>query len=336
MAKILVADDTKENIILLRTVLRKAGHSVLDAPDGQVAYQTARTAFPDLIFLDIQMPVMDGYEACKKIKTDPLTSDIPVIFLTANNTDNVSTCFELGGSDYINKPFNYMELLARLETQLQVRQQTIAMQDEIRLKTVEVIETQQDIIYALGAATEYRDPETGHHIERMSHYSYLLGQAYGLPEKQCQYVLMTSPMHDVGKVGIPDDILLKPGPLTAEEWVIMKTHTTIGGEILSRNSSKLLQMSKTIALTHHEKWNGSGYPNGLSGENIPIEGRITAIADMFDAITSKRPYKEADTVESALKEIENEKDKSFDPFLVDLFLNMKSEILDIRERFKEL
>ncbi|ETR72843.1 MAG: hypothetical protein OMM_01400 [Candidatus Magnetoglobus multicellularis str. Araruama] len=202
-------------------------------------------------------------------------------------------------------------------------------------KTAEILESKLDIINRLARAAEYRDNETGMHVLRMSHYSYLLAKAAGLEEDHCKNIFHAAAMHDVGKIGIPDNILLKPARLTEAEFAHMKSHTIIGGRLLEGGNSDLLKMAYDIAMTHHEKWNGRGYPNKLSGDNIPIEGRISAVCDVFDALTSERPYKKEWPVQDAIDEIVNQKGEHFDPYLVDLFIANLDDILAIKKRFAD-
>lgn len=209
----------------------------------------------------------------------------------------------------------------------------LLLEEKVKLRTKELAMSQQEILAFLGRATEYRDNETGHHIMRMSHYAYIIGKAYGMEEDEAGMLLQASKMHDIGKIGIPDNILLKPGKLNPDEWEIMKAHTTIGAGILSGGNSKLVELAERIALTHHEKWDGTGYPNKLKGENIPICGRISALTDVFDALTSDRPYKKSWPLEKAIDHIINEKGKHFDPGLVEVFQRVLPELIAIKEKF---
>jgi putative two-component system response regulator len=209
------------------------------------------------------------------------------------------------------------------------------LEQKVRERTRELEETRMEIIRRLGRAAEYRDNETGLHIIRMSKFSQILGQATGMSDQDSGMLLNASPMHDIGKIGIPDSILLKPGKLDADEWEIMKTHSSIGAKILSGHPSELMQMAREIALTHHEKWDGSGYPGGLSGEEIPLSGRIVALADVFDALTSERPYKKAWAVDDAVSFIKENSGKHFDPTLVELFIDRLDEIIEVRDKYAE-
>ena len=340
--RVLIVDDTKINITILLDAL-KSDYKLSIAVNGVKALEYLENNLPDLILLDIMMPEMDGYEVCARIKRDPRTRDIPVIFITAmHEIRSKSKGFELGAVDYITKPFEIPEVRARVKTHLALKhagellkESNRTLEEKVRERTRELRHTQLEIVTRLGRAAEYRDNETGAHIKRMSRYCELLGKAAGLSDDESEMILHASPMHDIGKIGIPDRVLLKPARLNGEEWKIMKTHTVMGSEILSGNSSKLLGMARTIAVSHHEKWDGSGYPNGLAGEAIPLEGRLCALCDVFDALTSKRPYKEAWSVEQALEEIKNNAGSHFDSRLVDCFLGILPGILVIRSQFPD-
>jgi putative two-component system response regulator len=339
--KILIVDDERNNINVLVEIL-KPHYRTAVAIHGAEALKRARSESPpDLVLLDIMMPEMDGYAVCRALKTDPATADIPVIFITAmaEETDE-GKGLELGAVDFITKPIKPAIVRARIKTRLELRRahQTLAVQNEmleqkVRDRTRELRQSRLEIVNRLVHAAEYRDTETASHINRMSRYSAALARARGLGEQECEIVLVASKMHDIGKIGIPDQILLKKGGLEPEEWEVMKTHTEIGAGILSGSDSKILQAGHVIALSHHEKWDGSGYPRGLSGTDIPLYGRINAVSDVFDALTTRRPYKPAWTVAAAMAEIEAGKGRHFDPDLVALFEEILPEILQIREGF---
>jgi len=334
--KILLVDDTKTNIDILVNAL-KDDYSLAVALNGQKAIEYARTARLDLILLDVMMPEIDGFTVCRKLKHDPATEEIPIIFITAMDTSiNKNKGFEIGAVDYITKPFDVVEVKARVKTHLNLkvaqqflRNQNIILEEKVKERTREIAETQIEILERLGLAAEHRDNETGAHIKRMSESCRFLGKAAGLSAKDYNNLASASTMHDVGKIGIPDTILLKPGKLNAEEMAIMKTHCVIGAKILSGSKSRLLQVAEVIALTHHEKWDGSGYPNGLRGEEIAFVGRIACICDVFDALISKRPYKEPWPIERAIEEIKANSGTDFDPGLVNLFLAMEPELRKI-------
>jgi len=334
--RILVVDDTPANIDLLVAVLQ-GDYEIMAAINGERALKIVRSTHkPDMILLDIMMPGMDGYEVCRQLKTDPATSDIPIIFVTARTEVADETLgFELGAVDYITKPISPPIVRARVHTHLTLHDQRRAMAWEVRERTRELKETRLEIIRHLARAAEFKDKDTGAHIIRMSHYSRLLGQAYGGNEEWLDYLFNAAPMHDVGKIGIPDSILLKPGKLDPKEWEEMKRHTSYGGDIIGESSSPLLRMARDIALSHHEHWDGSGYPLGLKARDIPLEGRIVAIADVFDALTSQRPYKQAWTVANAFEEIRAGAGTHFDPTLVALFERILPECLEVRAQYDD-
>ena len=333
---ILVVDDTPDNIEVLRWVLLDE-YRVIAATHGNKALKIAQTSpRPDLILLDVMMPDIDGYDVCRKLKSDPRTSKIPVIFLTTmDEAENEKTGFELGAVDYIHKPIKPSIVLARVRTHLKLYNQNRHLEKKVLERTAELHKTRLEITQRLGRAAEFRDNETGMHVIRMGHYSHLIANSLGVEGDWADLILHAAPMHDVGKIGIPDRILLKPGKLTSSEWEIMKTHTTIGEGIFSEGNSKIMKMSQAIALTHHEKWDGSGYPNQLKQDKIPLEGRIVAVADVFDALVSERPYKKAWSVKSSIELIEEESGKHFDPQVVQGFLKALPEILEIKERFAD-
>lgn len=333
---ILVVDDTPDNIEVLRWVLQE-DYQVMAATHGKKALKIAQgTPKPDLILLDVMMPDVDGYDVCRQLKADPRTSRIPVIFLTTKDeTENEKMGLEIGAVDYIHKPIKPSIVQARVRTHLKLYDQNRQLEKKVLERTTELHETRLEITQRLGRAAEFRDNETGMHVIRMGHYSRLIASALGVDDEWADMILHAAPMHDVGKIGIPDRILLKPGKLSPAEWEIMKTHSTIGGKIFSEGTSRIMKMSQSIALTHHEKWDGSGYPEGLMGEEIPLEGRIVAVADVFDALISERPYKEAWPVENSVKLIEMESGKHFDPQVVQAFEKVLSDILDIKDRFAD-
>ena len=320
---ILVVDDEPANLRVMKQILQD-DYRLVFAKSGQEALRLAEQKKPELILLDIMMPGMTGFEVCESLKAKAETSHIPVIFVTALDDDTDETKgFALGAVDYISKPVSPPRVKARIKNHLSL------------VKAELLRATRLQVIQRLGRAAEYKDNETGMHVMRMSHYAAVIARAYGLSEERIDLLLHAAPMHDIGKIGIPDSIMLKPGRLTDEEFSIMKTHPVIGAEILGDDDSDLISLAKVVSLTHHEKWDGSGYPNGLKGEAIPIEGRITAIADVFDALTSKRPYKEAWSIDTTMEYLNDQSGKHFEPKLVELLFQELTTILEIKEKFKD-
>lgn len=315
---LLVVDDEPLNLQVLRQILQQ-DYQLIFARDGEKALTLAQSERPQLILLDIMMPGLTGLETCQRLKQNPDTQNIPVIFVTALADDRDETeGFAAGCVDYITKPVSAPIVLARVKAQL-----SLVSAETLR-------ETRLQIIQRLGRAAEYKDNETGLHVIRMSHYAREIALAAGMGVADAEELFNAAPMHDVGKMGIPDAILQKPGKLTPDEWEIMKQHARIGAEIIGDDNSTLLQMASRIALRHHEKWDGSGYPDGLVGDAIPLEARIVSLADVFDALTSKRPYKEPWTIEDTTNYILAESGKQFDPDLVAAFQIALPKIIDIR------
>ncbi len=320
---LLLVDDEATNLQVLRHILQD-DYRLLFAKSGAKALELAFTESPDLVLLDVMMPGMTGLEVCSALKAEPSTARIPVIFVTAlADTDDEAKGFEVGAVDYITKPVSPPIVRARLRTHLSL----------VHVETLR--QTRLEIVQRLGLAAEYKDNETGLHVIRMSHYSQVLARAAGYSEAQAEELLHAAPMHDVGKIGIPDAILRKRGALDEDEWRVMRSHVTIGARIIGEHPSGLLRTAQRIALGHHEKWDGSGYPLGLAGEAIPLEARIVAIADVFDALTSVRPYKAAWTVEDALDLLKRESGRHFDPRLVELFMGCLPDVLAIKARWAE-
>jgi len=320
---LLLVDDEPANLHVLKHILQD-DYRLLFARDGQRALELAAAERPQLILLDVMMPGMTGHEVCAQLKSDPHSSDIPVIFVTAlSSVEDEIRGFELGAVDYISKPVSAPIVKARVRTHLSLVRAEVLRQ------------TRLNIVQALGMAAEYKDNETGLHVIRMSHFSRIIALEAGFSPDEAEELLHAAPMHDVGKIGIPDAILQKPGKLDENEWLIMQKHPEIGAQIIGEHNASMLQMARRIALGHHEKWDGSGYPAGLAGDDIPIEARIVAIADVFDALTSVRPYKKAWTVEDAVALIREQSGRHFDPQLVECFIRRLDEINQIRERWAE-
>lgn len=342
-AKILVVDDDPTIVMMLGDLLSAAGFTtVRSTTDARQVLHFYQEWQPDLILLDIHMAYLDGFEVMAQLK--PVEQDyLPILVLTGDTMPEVrQRALEVGAKDFLNKPFDPIEALTRIRNMLEVRllrnalrEHNALLEAKVRERTQELQETRLEIIRRLGRAVEYRDNATGLHVIRMSYYAASLARAAGMPAEECELLFHASPMHDIGKIGIPDRILLKPGRLDADEWAVMRTHTTIGAEMLSGHASELMQMAYLTALTHHEKWDGTGYPQGLQGEAIPLVGRITAISDVFDALTSTRPYKHAWSVEDAVAEIDRRRGTHFDPDLVERFCELLPDLLKIKQQYDE-
>lgn len=340
---VLIVEDMKTNINILVEAL-KDHHQLGVASDGKLALEYVKKHMPDLILLDIMMPVMDGFETCKILKSEENYKNIPVIFISAmDDSKHITKGFQLGAVDYVTKPFNIEEVKARVKTHLSLKiakdtieNQNLQLEEKVRERTKELENTQNEIITRLGLAAEYRDEETGLHIKRMSKLCQLMGREAGLSEEESTLLGRAATMHDIGKIGLPDTILLKSQRLSHVEREIMKTHTGIGAKLLSGSNSKVLQAAEVIVRTHHERWDGSGYMKGLKGEEIPLYGRIAGICDVFDALISDRPYKKAWPISKALNEIEQRSGTYFDPRLVKLILKLEPEIRRINKKFKKL
>ncbi len=315
---LLIVDDEPANLAILRRIL-KNDYSLMLARGGAEALELADKHRPSLILLDIQMPGMDGYAVCRALKANPATEAIPVIFVTTlSELGNEEAGFDAGCVDYLNKPVHAGIVRARVRTHLSLVKSTL------------VEKTCGAALAMLGKAGHYNDSDTGVHIWRMAAYARQLAEAVGWSKDRCDLLEQAAPMHDTGKIGIPDAVLRKPGKLDAEEWAIMRTHSRIGYEILNSGDAPVFQLAAEIALRHHEKWDGGGYPDGLVGEAIPESARIVALADVFDALTMKRPYKEAWPVEQALAAVREGAGQHFDPSLVEVFDACLPRILDIK------
>ncbi|NTS75518.1 two-component system response regulator [Catenovulum sp. SM1970] len=333
---ILVVDDNPENIHVLTGILRPY-YKVKAAINGELALKIARGQDkPDIILLDIMMPGIDGYEVCSQLKASPETSEIPVIFVTAKSeVEDEKQGFLLGAVDYITKPVSPSLVLARVSAHLKLYDQKLHLESLVQERTRELEQTRMEIIESLGRAAEFKDNETGMHVIRMSWYSRFLAQALTENHEWSELLFNAAPMHDIGKIGIPDRVLLKPGKLDEEEWAVMKKHVDFGVDILGEHQSSLLKLASEVAQNHHEKWDGSGYPNGLKGEEIPLSARIVAVADVFDALTSERPYKKAWSIEEAMDLLEREAGSHFDPQLIPLFKSCLPSVLEVKEKYQD-
>lgn len=343
-ARILIIDDEAINIDILEEMLDTAGYNNLTLttnPEEGVNHYFEKEY--DLVLLDILMPGMDGFSVLQAFQKKENHAEIPVLVLTALNDPNTRLKALQGGArDFITKPFSALEVLARIQNLLEIRlsqkqlnQINKILDFKVQQRTSELKETMFEITHRLSIAAEYRDNETGMHIIRMSKYSVTIAKQIGFDFNQCELLRHAAPMHDIGKIGIPDSILLKPGKLEAGEMDEMKTHTLIGAKILEGHPSELLKTARDIALSHHERWDGKGYPNQLPGEKIPVMGRIVSVADIFDALTSKRPYKPPWSIDEAMDYIKKNSGKIFDPALVKAFFEIVPKILSIKDEFQE-
>ncbi len=350
-ATILVVDDEHFNVVHIETILNAYGYeNVICTQDPTQVLDLYCRHNIDLILLDINMPVMNGYDVMAQLNSLHDTNVPPILVLTALHAQDFrQRAFDAGARDYVTKPFNMNELLSRVRNLLegQLAQQYMRRQNdildlrvterttELQMAQQQLHESRLQVVRRLGRAAEFRDNETGLHIIRMSKIAALIGKAAGMNEESCDLLLNAAPMHDIGKIGIPDEILLKPEGLAPDEWRTMQSHAQIGADILSGDCSALLDMASVIALTHHEKWDGSGYPHGLKGEQIPLVGRLCALADVFDALTSVRPYKTAWPEQEAVNYLVDESGRHFDPKLIDYFLALFPKIASIREMHPE-
>ena len=336
METILIVDDTPENLMILSEIL-KPFYKVKVANSGIKALNLIASGdIPDLLLLDIMMPEISGYDVCKKLKSDPLTRNIPIIFVTAlTDCEDEAEGLGLGAVDYITKPVHASIVLARVKTQMTLLQYQRNLEQKLEERTEEIVLTRMEVIRQLGRAAEYKDNETVTHILRMSAYTKIISKKIGLDNLRAELIFLSAPMHDIGKIGTPDYILRKEGALSPEEWEIVKEHPLQGAEIIGHHQSALLQTARVVALTHHERFDGTGYPYGIKGYDIPLAGRIVAIADVFDALTSKRPYKEAWSLEKAVEHLISQKGKHFDPELIDAFLSCTDEIKAIMAKFHD-
>ena len=329
-ARILIVDDEPSNLRLLDQIL--AGHGYTDVSltdDPSEAIRKFGEAEPDLVLLDYRMPGMNGLEVMECFAAlQPAESFVPILMLTADSTNDIKTKALAGGAnDFLTKPFDYQEVLLRIRNLLvtrmlheDLRNQNDSLDEKVRSRTRELALAQLETLDRLARAAEYRDDDTGQHARRVGEMSARLGAALGLPGRQVKLLELAAPLHDLGKIAIPDAILLKPGKLSPDEWEIMKSHTTIGAGLLSGSQSGLLSVAERIALSHHERWDGTGYPDGLGGDKIPLPARIVAVVDVFDALASDRPYRDAWPIERTIDHLREERGKHFDPRVLDAFL----------------
>lgn len=357
-ARIMIVDDEPINIKVFRKYLRTAGYSdFVETTSGAAAVSLVCREAPDLLLLDLMMPDVNGLDILRDLRNTDFASDLPVLILTAvDDTPTKARALELGATDFLTKPVETIELVARVRNAVQIKRhqdslknQALELERLVRLRTAELASSRLEVIHCLGRAAEFRDNDTGMHVIRVGRYATIIAEELGLDCETVELIEHSAPLHDVGKIGIPDAILLKPGRLEPGEFAIIQqhcdlgnqivgdqdladwqqfsTHTKVGARIMNSGRSPILNMATRIAMTHHEKWDGSGYPNGLAGTEIPIEGRITAVADVFDALSSKRPYKDAFPVEKCFRIITEGRGSHFDPDVTDAFLARRDEIV---------
>lgn len=339
---IVIVDDTQINVTLMQALVNRIeGCKPICFTESSAGLAWCLENQPDLVIVDYMMPAPDGIEFIQKLRASPGRTELPILMVTAAHEKEVRyRALESGASDFLTKPVDRIEFTSRVKNMLAIRRSHVALADraawlaeEVAKATAGIREREREAVFRLARAAEFRDPETGAHIQRMAHYSKLIAAKIGLDAEQQELILEAAPMHDVGKLGTPDMILLKPGKLTPEEFAVMKQHATIGWEILRDSNAPTLKIAAEIAYTHHEKFDGSGYPRGLAGEQIPLFGRIVALADVFDALTSARPYKPAWEFDRAWSFIAEQRGSHFDPQLTDAFLQLKQEAAVIREQY---
>jgi cyclic di-GMP phosphodiesterase len=359
--RVLIVDDEDKNLRLIGAIIKNHGYPFETAKNGREAVEKTRTFEPEIVLLDIMMPDMDGFQVCRRIKDDPLTRNIPVVMITAlDGRDSRIRGLEAGASDFLTKPIDSSELMVRVKNLLRVKEFEDFLQNhndaletevarrtsQLKLALQELSKSQDelkkgylDTIHRLTIVTEHKDDETSKHIKRVGQYCAHIARALGWTPERVEIIQYAAPMHDIGKIGIPADILLKPANFTPEEYALMKTHTTIGARILSGSRSEFLQMAERVALTHHERWDGSGYPRGLSGEDIPLEGRIMGIVDQYDSLRSRRPYKPAYDYVKAFRIITEgdalTRPDHFDPRLLALFKDTHKTFEEIFDSYND-
>jgi cyclic di-GMP phosphodiesterase len=347
--QILIVDDSQESRSILSRIL--SSHQTSVVCDGTEALKLLESQpAPDLALLDVILPDVGGFEICRRMKADERLREIPVIFITGlGAVEHEAEAFELGAVDYITKPFSPAVVRARVRTHLALKQareelsrQNVVLEEQVLARTAQLEEALKQLrdgsletIIRLSRAAEYKDEDTGEHVLRVGYLAAAIARRLHLAETDVDALLRAAPMHDIGKIGVPDRILLKPGKLDADEWQIMTQHTGIGGKILTGSTSQVVKLAEVVALTHHERWDGTGYPRGLKGETIPVVGRIVAVADVFDALTSRRPYKEAFSFETSFAFVRESRGSAFDPRVADAFLAIESEVIEIKASYPD-
>ena len=344
MYRIAIVDDSEINLTLLSALVKKLDScEPLSFSESLKGLAWCSENLPDLVIVDYMMPALDGLQFISRLRAVPGREDVPILMITANDDKDVRyEALEKGATDFLTKPVDRIEFSARVRNMLslalsrkRLADKAAWLAEEVEKATAAVHLREQELLFRMSRAAEFRDPETGAHIQRMANYSSLIAQQLGLSSEEQTLILQAAPMHDVGKIGIPDQILLKPGQLTAEEFSIMKTHTTIGFELLKGSVSTILEAATTIAVSHHEKFDGSGYPYGLTGTAIPLFGRIVAVADVFDALTSERPYKKAWSLEQAADFLCEGRGQHFDPDCLDAFIARWPDAMSVHSRFRD-
>jgi len=334
--KVLIVDDMKENVKIVNNILQSFGYQTTTVCSGVDALKSVEEDSFDLILLDINMPEMSGITVCRYLKIDPKTASIPVIFLTADDdAETLTKAYKAGGTDYIKKPFHKAELIARVSTRISLRNDEKNLQKTIEQRTQEMYKTQVELMYILGSVAEGHSKETTLHVQRVSKFSHLLAKLSGMSAEEASLLKNAASLHDIGKIAIPSNIVHKGGALTKAEFKEMKKHASLGFNMLQNSSLPLFKAAKIVAKEHHEKYDGSGYPEGLKGEEIHIYGRIVALADVFDALMFKRSYKKEWSTEKTLAHIQRMSGKHFDPTLVKIFFDNIDSFLKIYNLCKE-
>jgi len=366
LSKVMIVDDEAMNIKILRRLLELEGFSsFVTTSDAPTALSLIRQEQPDIVLLDLMMPYVSGLEILTEVRADDSISFIPVVILTAvTDRDTRVRAVELGATDFLNKPVDASELMPRVRNVLsvkcyqdQLRHHSNDLEAAVRQRTAELEHSRRDLIHCLARAAEYRDDDTGQHVLRVGRYTRLVAEALGLPEELIETLEQAALLHDIGKIGIPDAVLLKPGRLTEDEFAMMQKHpgfgkriltsystdeekelqrhAEVGAHILEVGSSRILDMARTIALTHHERWDGTGYPLGLKGDDIPLVGRITAVADVFDALSSRRSYKKAFPLDECFQIMRESRGSHFDPDVLDAFLSVRDKVVSVQLHYAD-